>query len=80
MAADPSSLRSIGPALRLLRERRDLRQYVVAERAGVTKAMLSAYENGKRRPSLGTLDRLLAALGADLGDLARAMAHVLKRR
>lgn len=57
-------LAAIGPALRALREDRGLRQYVLAERAGITKAMLSAYENGKRRPSLGTLDRILAALDA----------------
>jgi len=69
-------LAAIGPALRALREDRGLRQYVLAEQAGITKAMLSAYENGKRRPSLGTLDRILAALGAQWRDLAYAMVRV----
>lgn len=72
-------LADIGPALRLLRESRGLRQNVAAERGGVTKSMLSAYERGKRRPSLKTLDQLLAALGADLGDLARAVEHAARR-
>jgi transcriptional regulator with XRE-family HTH domain len=55
---------------------RGLRQYEAAQAAGVTKAMLSAYETGKRRPSLKTLDSLLTAMDADLGDLHRAlMSH-----
>lgn len=70
---------AIGPALRALREARGLRQYITAERARITKAMLSAYENGRRRPSLGTLDRILGALEAGWGDLARAMERVARR-
>jgi len=69
-------LGAIGAGLRRLRMQRGLRQYEAAEAAGVTKAMLSAYETGKRRPSLKTLDSLLTAMGADLGDLHRALvAH-----
>jgi len=70
-AATPLS--EIGAALRRLRMQRGLRQYEAADAAGVTKAMLSAYETGKRRPSLKTLDRLLAAMNAHLGDLHRAL-------
>lgn len=73
-------LAAIGPALRLLRQARGLRQNVTAERAGITKAMLSAYERGRRLPSLGTLTRVLAALGIGWADLARAMERVLERR
>ena len=66
-------LAGLGAALRRLRVHRDLKQYETAAAAGITKAMLSAYETGKRRPSLKTLGRLLEALDADLGDLHRAL-------
>ncbi len=72
-AESPTPLSEIGAALRRLRMQRGLRQYEAADAAGVTKAMLSAYETGKRRPSLKTLDRLLAAMNAHLGDLHRAL-------
>ena len=61
-------------ALRHLREGRRTRQYQIAEAAGITKAMLSAYETGKQKPSLETLDKLLEALGCDLIDLHQALA------
>jgi transcriptional regulator with XRE-family HTH domain len=61
-------------ALRHLREGRRTRQYQIAEAAGITKAMLSAYETGKQKPSLETLDKLLGALGCDLIDLHDALA------
>lgn len=69
----------LGKALRWLREKRGLRQYEVARAAGITKAMLSAYETGKQRPSLESLEKVLGALGADLADLARALDHVNER-
>lgn len=61
----------LAAALRLARMFRGRRQSTVAERAGITKAMLSAYENGARRPSIGTLENILAALDIDLGVLHR---------
>jgi transcriptional regulator with XRE-family HTH domain len=61
-------------ALRHLREGTRTRQYQIAEAAGITKAMLSAYETGKQKPSLETLDKLLGALGCDLIDLHEALA------
>lgn len=72
-ADSPTPLSEIGAALRRLRMQRGLRQYEAADAAGVTKAMLSAYETGKRRPSLKTLDSLLEAMNAHLGDLHRAL-------
>jgi len=60
-------------ALRWLREERRLRQYEIAEAAGITKAMLSAYETGKQKPSLETLEKLLTALKCDLVDLQHAL-------
>lgn len=63
----------IGPALKLLRERLNLRQNAVAELASITKGMYSAYETGRQSPSLGTLFKLLAALQADLSALDEAI-------
>ena len=74
-AARPSALRPerLGRALRGLRLSRGLKQYQAAEKAGITKAMLSAYETGKRLPSLRTLANYLHALDATLGDLRQAI-------
>jgi len=69
----------LGKALRWLREKQERRQYELAGAAKVTKAMLSAYETGKQRPSLETLERILDALGADLAVLGDALDHVNER-
>lgn len=69
----------LGRALRWLREKEGRRQYETARAAGVTKAMLSAYETGKQSPSLLSLEKLLDALGVDLLALARALDHVNER-
>lgn len=73
-------LRRIGPALRLLRLHRGLRQVDAAQRAGVTKAMLSAYERHRRLPSLRTLDKILVALDARLVDLGVAVERVQQQQ
>lgn len=64
----------LGRALRWLRENSRRKQYQVADAAGITTAMLSAYETGKQKPSLETLEKVLGALGCDLEDLHRALA------
>jgi transcriptional regulator with XRE-family HTH domain len=69
----------LGKALRWLRERQDKRQYQVADAAGITKAMLSAYETGKQKPSLETLEKILVALECDLNDLHNALQIVNER-
>lgn len=66
----------VGPALRMLREQQERRQQEVASAAGVTKAMLSAFERSRRRPSLASLDRILDALGVHLAHLAAACRRV----
>ena len=68
---DLSVFAGLGPALRRLRRLRGLSQRVLAEAAGVTRPMISAYERGRTTPSVETLDRLLAVLGASLADLER---------
>ena len=63
----------LGQALRWLRDRQSKKQYQVADAAGITKGMLSAYETGRQRPSLETLEKILDTLGCDLNDLHNAI-------
>jgi transcriptional regulator with XRE-family HTH domain len=75
--SSPTSLMSgLGQALRWLRERQARKQYRVADSAGITKGMLSAYETGRQRPSLESLEKLLETLGCDLNDLHNALQIV----
>jgi transcriptional regulator with XRE-family HTH domain len=69
-------LNGLGQALRWLRERYGKKQYQVADDAGITKGMLSAYETGRQRPSLETLEKVLGTLGCDLHDLHNALQIV----
>jgi transcriptional regulator with XRE-family HTH domain len=81
-APPPSSSQSshllsgLGQALRWLREKQSRKQYRVADLAGITKGMLSAYETGRQRPSLDTLEKLLETLGCDLNGLHNALQLV----
>ncbi len=68
--------KNIGAAIRWLRTQRTKKQREVARAAGITPAMLSAYETGKHRPSLDTTERVLAAMGCDVIDLTNAL-HVV---
>ncbi len=52
--------------LQLARLRAEMSQRELAERASVPATMISAYERGKRQPSLATLLRLLHAAGFEL--------------
>ena len=69
-------LTGLGQALRWLRERQARKQYQVANDAGITKGMLSAYETGRQRPSLETLEKLLETLRCDLNDMHNALQIV----
>lgn len=66
-------LTGLGQSLRWLRDRQGKKQYQVADTAGITKGMLSAYETGRQRPSLETLEKILDTLGCDLNDLHNAI-------
>ena len=52
--------------LREARERAGLTQATLAERTGTSQATISAYESGRKQPSVDTLSRLLAALDCRL--------------
>jgi transcriptional regulator with XRE-family HTH domain len=62
-------LRFVHQALRRVRQTTGLLQVHVAERSGLTRAMVSAYEAGKSIPSLRSLSVYLGAIGRNLGDL-----------
>jgi transcriptional regulator with XRE-family HTH domain len=64
---------NLGQALRWLRSRQHRKQYEIAEAAGITKAMLSAYETAKQNPSIETLEKILDALHSDLSELHNAL-------
>lgn len=55
-----------GEVLRHARSRAGLSQRALARRAGVTQSVISAYEQGRREPSLATLRRLVGATGMRL--------------
>jgi uncharacterized protein len=55
-----------GSLLRRARRGAGISQAELAFRAGVTQSVISAYEAGRRQPSLPTLARLIDAAGADL--------------
>jgi transcriptional regulator with XRE-family HTH domain len=52
----------LGRTLTLLRDLRGLSQAALARRAGIGKSQLSKYENGKEKPKLESLSKLLAVL------------------
>ena len=52
--------------LRTARHRSRLSQTELARRAGVAQSVISAYESGRREPTLPTLTRLIEATGHEL--------------
>ncbi len=59
--------KEIGSKLKILRERSKLSIRQLAERAEVTAGIISCIERGKNSPSISTLQKVLGALGTNLG-------------
>jgi transcriptional regulator with XRE-family HTH domain len=57
----------VGRRIALLRKRSRLSLRQLEAASGVTAAMISYIERGRSSPSLGTLQKILSALGTDLG-------------
>jgi len=55
-----------GAIIRAVRRRRGLTQADLAHRAGTSQPVISAYEHGRRDPTLGTLRKLVEAGGERL--------------
>lgn len=65
--------------LYLIRTLSGMTQDEVANRGGLTKAMVSSFEKGRRRPSLQSFERHLRGLGVDLnlyGDVAKIVEEI----
>ena len=60
-----TSVRS-GELIRRVRQRRGLTQAQLAARAGTSQPVVSAYEHGRRDPTIGTLAKLVEAAGEEL--------------
>src|ERR1700733_15591635 len=60
-----------GALLRQARQRAGLTQAELAEKAGVTQSVISAYESGQRQPSLAGLAALVGATGFELSTAVR---------
>jgi transcriptional regulator with XRE-family HTH domain len=56
----------VATTLRAARQRAGLSQVDLAARTGTSQATVSAYESGRKQPSVATLSRLLAATGSRL--------------
>ncbi len=67
--------RDVGAALRAIRESRNLLQREAAARMGISRSMLSMYENGHTQPTVATLEKILGAMDANLGTLAEHLAY-----
>ena len=70
----PASLTaSLAATLRAARVAQDLSTSALAQRSGVSRAMISKIERGEAQPTAALLGRLSAALGLTLSELvARA--------
>jgi uncharacterized protein len=66
--------------LRTARRRSGATQAELARRAGVTQSVISAYERGRREPSLSTLSRLVEATGQRLDVRVGPPAESASRR
>ena len=70
----------VATLIRTTRERTGLSQDGLAARAGTSQPAVSRYESGASSPSVETLDRLLAAMGARLELAAEASPRRLDVR
>ena len=62
--------KQVGRRVRQLRTASGFTQARLAERAGMATQAVSRIERGERSPTLETLDKLAAALGVGIGELA----------
>jgi transcriptional regulator with XRE-family HTH domain len=73
MRSDARVACQVGQALRRLRLERAFAMKVVANRSGVTVAMLSRYEHGHQAPSLPSLVKILRVLDCSAEDFGKRL-------
>lgn len=71
---------NIGAAIRDARVHAGLSQQELARRGGTSQATLSAYENGRKTPSVTTLARVLAVAGVRLHAVPKPSSIVVPTR
>lgn len=69
----------IAHSLKRLRLERGLTQAALADACGIAQPNLAAMEQGRRQPTLGSLQRLADGLGAEIQDLLRPPSSGLDR-
>lgn len=62
---------NIGERIKRYRKEKRMTQEEVAERAGVTAVSVSRWENGTRDPTFRDVEKIAAALGVTMEELAR---------
>ncbi len=70
-----TGVKNIARNVRARRSAANLMQKELAERSGVTPAFICCLEKGEKQPSLGTLEKLAAALGCTISDLIGEDSH-----
>jgi len=71
MAINTRKLVTLGKRIRDLRKEQKLTQEQLATEIRVTSAYVGFIEQGKRNPSLNTLDTIARALGVKMSDLLK---------
>jgi transcriptional regulator with XRE-family HTH domain len=74
--ATPRPQHALGRAIRELRSERGLSQEAVALDANMQPSWLSHIEAGRRNPAWSTVQRIAAALGVRVSDLARRAEEI----
>lgn len=74
--ASPQPQRALGEAIRQARSERGLSQEAVALDADMEPSWLSHIESGRRNPSWGTVQRIAAAIGVQVSDLALSAERI----
>jgi transcriptional regulator with XRE-family HTH domain len=69
----------LGRTLRVLRQKAELTQEMLAERAGTTQNQVSDWETGKSWLVLKSITSVLVGLGASLAGFAAAMAEQARK-
>ncbi|MGH2905114.1 MAG: helix-turn-helix domain-containing protein [Solirubrobacteraceae bacterium] len=78
--ASPRPQRALGEAIREARKDRGLSQEAVALDAEMEPSWLSHIESGRRNPSWGTVQRIAAAIGVQVSELAHSAERIERDR
>jgi transcriptional regulator with XRE-family HTH domain len=67
MPMDHADQQVAGKLIRQIRHESGLRQVELARRSGIQSSVLSAYEHGRRQPSVAALARIAGVAGLQVG-------------